>query len=116
MVNHTLRVDSGQAATKVILNNTIMENVRQIEALGKTQKVRNDYNNRIMKMINWVKQKLELEEIFADENLLIRTLTPKEKADKINYHKSTHDFIYENIPSSLIKSFLSDPEQTYKKT
>ena len=42
-------------------------------------------------------------------------MTPEERADRINYHNCTHDFRYENLPSSIVKSFLSDPQQKFKR-
>ena len=53
-------------------------------------------------------------DIIGNESDLIRELLEHEKNDKINYHKSTHDFVYENLPSSITKSFLSDPAQNIR--
>ena len=114
-LNHALRSDSGSEAVNVTLNDEMNNNIRLTEALGKNQKTRNDYNNRIMKMINWMKNKMQAGDIIANESDLIRELLEHEKNDKINYHKSTHDFVYENLPSSITKSFLSDPAQKHKK-
>ena len=55
-LNHALRSDSGSEAVNVTLNDEMNNNIRQTEALGKNQKTRNDYNNRIMKIINWIKK------------------------------------------------------------
>ena len=58
---------------------------------------------------------MQIGDIIANESDLIRELLEHEKNDKINYHKSTHDFVYENLPSIITKSFLSDPAQKHKK-
>ena len=115
MTNHALRPDAGQVAANVILNDEMRENVRATESLGLNLKTRKDLNNRLQKMISWMQKKLISRDIIADERQLIRILTPQERADSVNYHKCTHDFIYENLPSSLVKSFLSDPEQKFKR-
>ena len=50
-----------------------------------------------------------------DTRELIRALTPDQRVDKINYNKNTHDFVYTKFPRSIMKAFLSDPKQVYKK-
>ena len=114
-LNHALRTDEGNEGAAVVLNNEIKESIRATEALGKNQTTRNDFNNRLMKMIKWVKDKMRSGAIVANEDELVRELSESEKRDGINYHKSTHDFKYENLPSSIVKSFVSDPSQKYKK-
>ena len=115
MTNHALRPDAGQVAANVVLNNEMRENVRATESLGLNQTTRNDLNNRLQKMVNWMQKKIISRDIIADENLFIRFLRPEEKADRTNYHNCTHDFRYENLPSSIVKSFLSDPQQKFKR-
>ena len=114
-LNHALRTDEGNEGAAVVLNNEITASIRATEALGKNQTTRNDFNNRLTKMIKWVRDKIQSGAIIANENELVRELSESEKNDTINYHKSIHDFKYENLPSSIVKSFMSDPNQKYKK-
>ena len=110
-LNHALRTDEGNEGAAAVLNNEITESIRATEALGKNQTTRNDFNNRLMKIIKWVRDKTHSGAIIANEDELVRELSESEKHDRMNYHKSTHDFKYENLPSSIVKSFMSDPSQ-----
>ena len=71
MTNHALRPDAGQVAANVVLNNEMHENVRATESLGLNQTTRNDLNNRLQKMVNWMQKKIISRDIIADENQLI---------------------------------------------
>ena len=115
-LNHALRRDNGGTAAPVTLNPEMMRSVQETESLGRAQKTRNDYNNRIMKAVKWVKEKIQSHAIDGiDESEIIRELTDEQKQDKVNFHNSTHDFIYTKLPSAITKAYLSDPAQKYKK-
>ena len=71
MTNHALCPDAGQVAANVVLNNEMRENVCATESLGLNQTTRNDLNNRLQKMVNWIQKKIISRDIIADENQLI---------------------------------------------
>ena len=60
------------------------------------------HNNRLMTMINWVK-----ENYFTHGEKVIIKLKKEHCEDKQLYHKSTHDFNYSILEPELIKAFLS---------
>ena len=90
-----------------MLDNQLNDNIRQIEALENSQ-------NQGMKMNKWIQNEIESRDIAANELEIIRELCEDENNGKINYHKVDNDFAYENLPTRITKSFLSDPTQKTK--
>ena len=68
-----------------------------------------DHNNRLKKMILWIKD--EYPTYYTDG---IVALTDEQKINKAQYHTTTHDFIYTGLNVSIIKAFMSGNK--YKQT
>lgn len=63
-----------------------------------------DYRRRVMKIVLYVKK--EYPEIYAE---VVYELTPEQKSDpKYHYHKATHDFHYDQFPTKILQSFMSN--------
>ena len=60
------------------------------------------HNNRLMTMINWVKENYS-----THGKKVIVKLKKKQHEDEQLYYKSTHDFNYSILEPELIKAFLS---------
>ena len=79
--------------------------VLETESYGLKQKCRNDYCNRIIMMISWIKEKYP--EYY---NVGIVDLGEEEMADKIRYGQfttQTQDFVYSGLNVSIIKAFMA---------
>ena len=60
------------------------------------------HNNRLMTMIDWVKDNYS-----THGKKVIVKLTKEQRKDEQLYYKSTHDFNYSILEPELIKAFLS---------
>ena len=78
------------------------EEVRATEDHFKAAKTVKDHNRRIMQQIRWVQAHYPE---YAEQ--VVVELTDEQKADTGRYHKSTHDFLYQNLNVLVAKSFLA---------
>jgi len=94
------------AASIVFVDQSIQGSIRITESHKIDQKTRNDYCNRLDKMIIWIESQVTQRTIQISESL-VRELSNQEKGDKGNYHNSIKDLNYEILPVEIVKAYIS---------
>jgi len=94
------------AAAIVILDQSIQGSIRETESHKIVKKTRNDYCNRLDRIIGWLETQVEEGKIQVSASL-IRNLTNEEKEDKDNYNNSKKDLNYDILPAAIIKAYIS---------
>jgi hypothetical protein len=73
-----------------------------------SEKNRKDKCNRLLAMINWIKETYPETADSSNPNHFILQITDQDKADQFLYfHKMKHDFIYQKLDYPVIGAFLS---------
>jgi hypothetical protein len=97
---------SGQEIVEDIIDIEIREEhsirVNETEDHFKAESTVKEHNRRIMRMIEWIQDNYPA---YAERGII--DLNDAQKRDVKRYHKSTHDFVYQNLNPQVIKAFLS---------
>ena len=97
---------AGGAATIVFHDNLIQNSIRATESHQISKGTRKDHCNRLDKMIKWVEEQVAQGK-FTISDPLTCALTEEQKSDKLNYHNSERDFVYEILPAMLVQAYIS---------
>ena len=74
--------------------------IRETEDFYKAQKTVKDHCRRLNEMIKWVQIKYA---VYYSE--AVRELPEEERADKIRYYTSIHDFLYQSLNVEVSEAF-----------
>jgi len=98
----TVSTQETSATSNVTLRTEHAASLKETEKhKRKVQTIRN-YNHRINKMINWIK-----ESYYEHYAIMTRPLSDEEKAQGDEFYQASHDFVYNKLDLTIIKAFIA---------